>query len=87
LFIHTNYIKLNSSTCFEHNPLIIRRSTTQIVHCASDRLVQPLRLSYISGCTRQSLAESDDTRGCICTIFIVDHLMTSRLHSKHVEEF
>jgi len=28
LFIHTNYIKLNSSTCFELNPLIIRRSTT-----------------------------------------------------------
>ena len=50
LFIHTNYIKLNSSTCFERNPLIIR-STTQIVHMhplvsslsASDRLVQPLR--------------------------------------------
>jgi len=32
LFIHTNYMKLNSSTCFERNPLIIRRSTTQIVH-------------------------------------------------------
>jgi len=51
LFIHINYIKLNSSTCFERNPLIIRRSTTQIVHMpplvsslsASDRLVQPLR--------------------------------------------
>ena len=51
LFIHTNYIKLNSSTWFERNPLIIRRSTTQIVHMqplvsslsASDRLVQPLR--------------------------------------------
>jgi hypothetical protein len=51
LFIHTNYIKLNSSTCFERNPFIITRSTTQIVHMrplvsslsASDRLVQPLR--------------------------------------------
>ena len=32
LFIHINYIKLNSSTCFERNPLIVRRSTTQIVH-------------------------------------------------------
>jgi len=31
LFIHINYIKSNSSTCFERNPLIIRRSTTQIV--------------------------------------------------------
>jgi hypothetical protein len=51
LFIYTNYIKLNSSTCFERNLLIIRRSTTQIVHMqplvslpsASDCLVQPLR--------------------------------------------
>jgi len=51
LFIHINYIKLNSSTCFERNPLVIRRSTMQIVHMqplvsslsASDRLVQPLR--------------------------------------------
>jgi len=56
LFIYTNYIQWNASTCFEHNPLIIRRSTTQIVHMqplvsslsASDCLVQPL-----SGCTRQ----------------------------------
>jgi hypothetical protein len=50
LFIHTNYIKLNSSTCFKRNSLIIRRSTMQIVHMqplvsslsASDHLVQPL---------------------------------------------
>ena len=57
LFIYTNYIKLNSSTCFERNPPIIRRSTTQIVHMqplvsslsASDRLVQPLRKDYLSG--------------------------------------
>ena len=49
LFIHTNYIKLNSSTCFERNPLTIRWSTTQIVRMqplvsslsASDHLVQP----------------------------------------------
>ena len=32
MFILTNYIKLNSSTCFDRNPLIIRKSTTQIVH-------------------------------------------------------
>jgi len=54
---------------------------------ASDRLVQPLRKSFLCGCTRRSLAESDDTRGCICTICIVDHLMMSGLRSKHVEEF
>jgi hypothetical protein len=96
LFIHINYIKLNSSTCFERSLLIIRRSTMQIVHMqplvsslsASDRLVQPLRKeSFLSGCTRRSLAESDNTRGCMCTICIVDLLMISRLCSKHVEEF
>ena len=51
LFIYTNYIKLNSSTCLERIPPIIRRSKTQIVHMqplvsslsASDCLVQPLR--------------------------------------------
>jgi hypothetical protein len=93
LFIHTNCIKLNSSTCFERNPLIIRR-LTQIVHMqplvsslsASDRLVQPLRQDCLSGCTRRSLAKNDNTRGCICTIY-VDLLMMSGLRSKHVEEF
>ena len=72
LFIHTFYIKLNSSTCFEHNPHIIRRSTTHIVH------MQPLVSSPV---------ESDDTRGCICTICVVDLLMMGGLRSKHVEEF
>jgi len=43
-------------------------------------------ISFLSGCTRRSLAESDDTRGCICTV-CVDLLMMSRLRSKHVEEF
>jgi len=56
-FLHVSSIrvKLNSSTCSERNPLIIRRSTTQIVHMqplvsslsASDCLVQPLRQVYI----------------------------------------
>ena len=41
----------------------------------------------LSGCTRRSLAESDDTRGCICTICVVDLLMIGVLRSKHVEEF
>ena len=72
----------------------------QIVHMqplvlslsASDRLVQLLRKdflkeSFLSGCTRQSLAESDDTRGCMCTICVVDLLMMNGLRSKHVEEF
>jgi len=67
----------------------------QIVHVqplvlslsASERLVQPLRQDCLSGCTRRSLAESDDTRGCICTICVVDLLMMRGLRSKHVEEF
>jgi len=67
----------------------------QIVHMqplvsslyASDRLVQPPRKDFLTGCTRRSLADSDDTRGCICTICIVDLLMMSGLRSKHVEEF
>ena len=55
---------------------------------ASDRLVQPLRKeSFLSGCIRRSLAESDDTRGGICTICVVDLLMMSGLRSKYVEEF
>ena len=41
----------------------------------------------LSGWTRRSLAESDDTRGCICTIYVVDLLMMGGLRSKHVEEF
>ena len=56
---------------------------------ASDRLVQPLReglQSFLSGCARQSLADSDDTRGCISTIYVVDLLMMGGVRSKHVEE-
>ena len=70
-------------------------STTQTVHMqplvsslsASDRLVQPLRKDFLSGCTRRSLAENEDTRGCICTVCVVDPLMMSGLRSKHLEEF
>jgi len=42
--------------------------------------------SFLSGCTRRSPAESDDTRGCVCTI-CVDLLMIGGMRSKHVEEF
>jgi len=57
---------------------------------ASKFLLQPLRKDllkdYLSGCTRQSLAKSDDTRGCIGSIYVVDLLMMSGMRSKHVEE-
>ena len=90
LLIHTNYIKLNSSACFERNTHNIWRSTTQTVHMqplvsslsASDCLVQ-----LLSVCTRQSLAEIDDTRCCICTVCVVDLLMMSGLRLKHIEKF
>jgi len=54
--------------------------------------IKQLTLNYINisvngGCTRRSLAESDDTIGCKCTICVVDLLMMSGLRSKHVEEF
>jgi hypothetical protein len=39
-FIHTKYIKLNFSTCFERNPLIIRRSMTQIIRIPETAYVQ-----------------------------------------------
>jgi len=42
--------------------------------------------SFLSGCKRQSLAESDDTRGCISTTYVVDLLMMGGVRSKHVEE-
>jgi len=53
---------------------------------ASDCLVQPLRKDF-NGCIRQSLADSDATRGCICSICVVDLLMMGGMRSKHVEEF
>ena len=46
-----------------------------------------LLVTVLSCHKRQSPAESDDTRGCICTICVVDLLMMSGLRSKHVEEF
>jgi hypothetical protein len=42
---------------------------------------------FLNRCTRQSPAESDDTRGCICTIFVVDLLMMGGMRSKHIEDF
>jgi len=33
-----------------------------------------------------ALAESDDTRGCIRIIYVVDFLMMGGMRSKHVEK-
>ena len=51
------------------------------------KYVEEFKQSFLSGYTRQSLAESDDTRGCICTICVVNLMMMGGMRSKHVEEF
>ena len=43
--------------------------------------------AIVSGCTRRSLADSDDTRGCMCTICDTDLLMMGGMRLKHVGEF
>jgi len=58
-----------------------------VILCKWPSCVTAKAESCLSGCTRRSLGESDDTRGCICTISVVDLLMMSGLRSKHVEEF
>jgi len=51
----------------------VQEDQNNIVQKQCSHLVQQNLLeSFLSGCTRRSLAESDDTRGCICTICIVD---------------
>ena len=51
-----------------------------------DELDDSSNQSFLNGCTRHSLAESDDTRGCVRTIYVVDLLMMGGVRSKHVEE-
>jgi hypothetical protein len=55
----------------------------QEVHGANCTYAAP---GIVNLCKWQSLAESDDTRGCICTICVVDLLMMGGMRSKHVEE-
>jgi hypothetical protein len=67
---------LKSSTCFEHYLAHLQEVYVIIVYMqplvsslsAGDCLVHRLRKNFLNRCTRQSPAESDDTRGCICTI-------------------
>ena len=61
---YINYIKLSSSTCFEHHPLILRRSVMLIVHVCSLWYSHSLQ-SPFSKCTRRPPAENENTRGCI----------------------
>jgi len=68
---------LNSSTCFEHYPAHHQEVYVVIVYMqplvsplsAGDCLLHRLRKTFfLNRCTRQSPAESGDTRGCIYTI-------------------
>jgi len=55
-------------------------------YSAADIITLCKWLSRATAKEGQSLAESDDTRGCMCTIY-ADLLMMGGLRSKHVEEF
>jgi len=60
-------------------------------HSAHHQEVNDVNFTYAASgivtlCKWQSLAESDDTRGCIRTIYVVDLLMMGGMRSKHVEE-
>jgi len=67
---------LKSSTCFEHYPAHLQEVYVVTVYMqplvsslsAGDCSVHRLRKFFRNRCTRQSPAESDDTRGCIYTI-------------------
>jgi len=76
VYLHIIHL-LKSSTCFEHYPSHLQEVYVIIVCMqplvsslfAGDCLVHRLRKQFfLNRCTRQSPAESDDTRGCIYTI-------------------
>jgi len=57
IYLHIIHL-LKSSTCFEHYPAHLQEVYIVIVYIQF----------FLNRCTRQSPAESDDTRGCIYTI-------------------
>ena len=54
---------LESSTCFEHYPAHLQEVYVVIVYIQPCAPVK--KEFFLKRCTRQSPAESDDTRGCI----------------------
>ena len=44
---YINYIKLNASTCFEHHPLILRRSMSLIIHVCSLQYSHSLQVAVL----------------------------------------
>jgi len=61
------------------------------VHSAHHQEVNDVNCTYAASsivtlCKWQLLAESEDTRGCIRTIYVVDLMMLGGVRSKLVEE-
>ena len=75
VYLHIIHL-LKSSTCFEHYPAYLQKVHVVIVYVqplvsslsAGDCLVHRLRKFFLNRCTRQSHAESTDTRGYTYTI-------------------
>jgi hypothetical protein len=72
VYLHIIHL-LNPSTCFEHYPTNLQEVYVVIVYM--QRLVSSLSAGdctvhrfFLNRCTRQSPADSDDTRGCMYTI-------------------
>jgi len=93
VYLHIIHL-LKFSTCFEHYPTHLQEVYVVIVYMqplvsslsAGDCLVHRLRKKlFLNRCTRESPAESDDTRDRMYTI--VDLLKMNRVCSKHVEDF
>jgi len=88
IYLHIIHL-LKSSTCFEHYPAHPQEAQVAIVYMqplvsslsAGDCLVHRLRKNWLrkNRCTRQSSAESEDTRGCIYINCDVDLLRMSRV--------
>jgi hypothetical protein len=71
VYLHIIHL-LKSSACFEFYPAHLQEVYVVTVY------MQPLEF-FLNWCTRQSPAESDDTRGCIVYNYDVDLLKTSRV--------
>jgi len=77
IYLHIIHL-LKSSTCFEHYPAHLQEVYVVICIYAASGIITlctwlscaPVKKEWVllNRCTRQSPAESDDTRGCIYTI-------------------
>jgi len=85
IYFSLSALHVSGDVFARHQEHLTVLTVTGNIHPGCCRLVSWMS-SFLSGCTRQSLAESDDTRGRIRTIYVVDLLMMGGMRSKHVEE-